>query len=95
MAIDQPVSTDLVSYLHSAPSGSKPWRSNREKMYKRNGATGTRYILVHCGGKAEDTREVLAVRRSTRVYLFTGLYGSADAKAQDQIRRTLESLIWQ
>ncbi len=40
------------------------------------------------------TKEVVCFRRHSRVYSFVGLFWSTDDKAREQIRRAVESTIW-
>jgi hypothetical protein len=39
-------------------------------------------------------REVAAFQRGDKTYLFTAVFASSDTKARDQVRRTIESIIW-
>jgi len=52
--------------------------------------------LVYAGEVAgrKMTKEVVCFRRRGRVYSFVGLFWATDDKAREQIRRAVESTVW-
>jgi hypothetical protein len=45
-------------------------------------------------GGRQMTKEVVCFRRQGRLYSFAGLFWSTDDKGRQQIRRAVESIIW-
>ncbi len=53
-----------------------------------------RLIYSASVGGRQMTKEVVCFRRSGRLYSFAGLFWSTDDKGRQQIRRAVESTIW-
>jgi hypothetical protein len=51
---------------------------------------GTRYILKHKG----TTKEVVAIRRDNRLFLFTLIAATLDTESREQIRRVIDGVTW-
>lgn len=53
--------------------------------------------LVYSGlmAKRPMTKEVVVFRQNDRLYHFVGLFWESDEKARQQIRRALDSIIWE
>lgn len=58
------------------------------------GATAQRLIYSGDVAGRKMTKEVVAFRRRGRIYSFVGLFWATDDKAREQIRRAVESTIW-
>ncbi|HMC88332.1 MAG TPA: hypothetical protein VKI17_02240 [Gemmataceae bacterium] len=88
-------SVDLGQYVLENPK-DQGWRyQTAPRTVTINGLEAKLIKLGgYLSGKAPWTRDVYTFRRGERVYLFSGTYLSADAKAERDIRRALESLIW-
>jgi predicted Zn-dependent protease len=89
--IDLPKGLYLHEYLRSHSPRPEAWRALGEgDPLTINGVEATRVTLRN----SDATREVAAFRRGERVYLFIGEFETADTKAQQQIRRAVDSVIW-
>jgi hypothetical protein len=93
--IDLPATTNLEKYLTGPSFGSESWRPTaKPETFQINGVEGTRFIFESQTRQENLAREVVAFRRKERVYLFTGVFGSKDTKAREQIRGLVKSTIW-
>src|SRR5947209_11558609 len=92
---DLPPTTDLTTYLAGPSGGLKSWhwKSPVERLHV-NGASAERFTFVGHIGNEDTTKEVVAFRRGERVYFFVAYFASSDAKARDEVRRTVESTSW-
>jgi hypothetical protein len=59
------------------------------------GAAAQRLIYTAEMDRRQLTKEVVCFRRGGRIYSFAGLFWSTDDKAREQIRRAVESTIWE
>jgi hypothetical protein len=92
---DLPPSADLAA-LVSAPSHSvERWAPAGEpEETKVGGQKAVRYSFTGRAGKGRLAKEVAAVRRGERVYLFTVIFDPKDNDARDVLRRVVSSVIW-
>lgn len=92
--IDLPEAADLQAYLQGPSFGVAKWRnaSGPEKL-EINGQTGFRWTFS-ARQEVEMTKEVTVFRQGERVYLFSGVFATADAHCRDEIRRTTASVLW-
>jgi hypothetical protein len=92
---DLPASTDLTTYLAGPSGGVKSWRPQLPAAaITLNGVPAQRLTFTNGVSKDETTKEVVAVRRGERVYFFTAYFASSDAKAREEVRRTVASTLW-
>jgi hypothetical protein len=92
--IDLPPADRVEAYL-ARSLAADGWREKSPAdACEVDGVAGTHAVFVQSKGTEETTREVFAFRRGGRVYLFSGIYASADAPARQQTRRAVESLRW-
>jgi hypothetical protein len=86
---------DLEKLLAASSHGVTLWRRLAPPtVVTIGGAEGMRYIFAGRAGKQDLTKEVVAFRRGDRVDLFTGVFPAGDKGAQEQLRRSIESLSW-
>jgi hypothetical protein len=94
-AADLPPSADLAEYLGAPAFGSKDWKlKSPPEPLEVDSVPGTRYEFTSRVGKEEMTREVVAFRRGERAYIFTTLFFTRDATAQEQARRAVSRILW-
>jgi hypothetical protein len=86
---------DLGEYVLKHPA-DQGWRyQTAPRPVPINGVDARQIKLDgYLGGKERWTREVYAFRRGARVYLFSATYLATDGRAQREILRALESVIW-
>jgi hypothetical protein len=93
--IDLPPSADLGGQV-AAPSHSVekwvPVTAAEETAV--GGQKGVRYSLTGRLGKGKLAKEVVAVRRGERVYLFTVIFEPKDNDAREALRRIIGSVTW-
>jgi hypothetical protein len=92
--VDLPASTDLATYLTAPAFGVNTWRFTVREALEVGGKPAERLLLTGRRGAEELTREVVAVRRDERVYLFTGIFASGDAAARSAVRRAVGRVLW-
>jgi hypothetical protein len=93
--IDLPSSADLAPHLAGPSYGVEQWtQAAPPEKIAVGSASGVRYHFKGRAGKQDLVKEVVAVRRGERVYLFTALYAPRDTEVRDQLRRVVESIIW-
>jgi hypothetical protein len=87
---------DLADYVRKQAPKEQAWHYTQGAVEETvNGVKADHVVLKsRMGGKEEWVRDVMLIRRGERVYLFNGLYAAADRKAAQEIRRTLDSVIW-
>jgi len=92
---DLPPTTDLAHYLAGPSGGAKSWhlKSPAESM-RVGGVPAERFLFTGRMVKEDAIKEVVAIRRGERVYFFTAYLAPGDTKAQQQVRRTVESTLW-
>ena len=88
-------SLDLQQYHSGASFRAQGWEvvSPMEEV-KINESTGHRGLFKTTIDQNEMSKDVLCFRKNGRVYSFVGLYWSIDEKAQQQLNRAVESIIW-
>lgn len=92
---DLPATTDLAQYLAQPSGGVKNWRWKPPvEALSINGVRAERFTLTGRMGNEDAIKEVAAFRRGERVYFFTAYFAAGDTKAQQQVRRTVESTLW-
>jgi len=81
---------------HAAPSYRvERWTaSGPSQNLTIGGADAQRLIYTGEVAGRKMTKEVVCFRRSGRLYSFVGLFWATDDKAREQIRRAVESTIW-
>ena len=81
---------------HAAPSYRvESWSaSGRSQSLTIGGADAQRLIYSGEVAGRKMTKEVVCFRRRGRIYSFVGLFWATDDKAREQIRRAVESTIW-
>lgn len=87
---------DLVEHHAAASYRVERWTpTEKPQSLTIGGAAAQR--LVYSGEIAgrKMTKEVVCFRRNGRIYSFVGLFGSTDDKGREQIRRAVESTIWE
>jgi len=82
---------------HSAASYRvNRWDSTGEpQTVTIGGLQAQRMIFQATMDDRQLSKEVTCFRKGNRVYSFVGLFASQDEKAQQQIRRAVNSLIWE
>lgn len=88
-------SLDLEQYHSEASFRAPSWEvvSPMEEVII-NETAGHRGLFKATLDKNEMSKDVLCFRKNGRVYSFIGLYWSTDEKAQQQLSRAVESVIW-
>ncbi len=88
--------TNLAEH-HAEPSfGVQQWRTvEPPQAVDINGTPGEQFRLRGQSGGRDMTKDVVSFRKGDRVYSFVGLYFATDEKAQQQIRRAIDSVIWE
>jgi hypothetical protein len=93
--IDLPSTTNLEKYLTGPSFGSETWQPTaKPETLQINGVEGIRFSFESKTRQENLAREVVGFRRKERVYLFTGVFGSKDSKAREQIRGLVKTTIW-
>lgn len=93
--VDLEPTADLAAYLAGPAFGAEKWQlKGKPEAIEINRVAAQRFTFVSRIQKEEMVREVVAFRRGERVYLFTGLFASDDARARDQVRRAVGSTVW-
>lgn len=91
---DEDEPTDLSNY-HAEPSHAvAKWKLVNEESIEINEANAKRLAYIGVMRGKRMTKEVVAFRRDDRVYSFLGLFWSSDEKARQQLRRAIDSVIW-
>jgi hypothetical protein len=93
-ALDLPASTDIPAYLARTLGKEVTRQSKAPEPLKVGGLAGTRETFSTKWEKEQMAREVVAVRRGTRVYIITGTYPTGDKAAQEAIRKCIDSFAW-
>ncbi|CAN5490915.1 hypothetical protein BH10PLA2_BH10PLA2_10250 [soil metagenome] len=85
---------NLAAYLAEGSYGSKNWKpSAAPEAVKIGELDGKRYVLTGRIDKEMMTLEVISVHRGDRVYLFQGIFSTADKTAREQLREAVQSVI--
>jgi hypothetical protein len=87
---------DLLQH-HAGPSYRvEKWTSSQPpEELEIGGAPAQRLVYAADVDRRKLTKEVVCFRRHGRIYSFVGLFWSSDDKAREQIRRAIESTIWE
>jgi hypothetical protein len=91
--IDLPATENIDDYLAGRPGEKWEIKSTAEPIVA-DGVPGTRTLLAAKGKTGSRLQEVYAFRRGPRVYLFNAILFESETKAQQQVRRMIESLGW-
>jgi len=92
---DVPESADLAAHVAKRADRSKSGQpASKPEALEVAGLPAIRAVFENKIGKETMLTEVVAVRRGGRVYFFTAAFSSTDAKARDQVRKTVASLTW-
>jgi hypothetical protein len=92
---DLPEGTDLQKFLTTpAPVGVRWQAKGPPEAVTVNGVPGTRFTLAGGSGREAQTKEVVAFRRGDRVYFFAGTFPAGDRATRDEIRRSVNSIVW-
>jgi len=92
---DLPATTDPAHYLAGPSGGVKSWRAKSPVESVQVGdVPAERFLFIGRMDKEEAVKEVVAIRRGERIYFFTAYFAPGDTKAQQQVRRTVESTLW-
>jgi hypothetical protein len=83
-------------YLVTHTPDRKLWTLAGEPESLNIGGVQAERVTLHgdAAAKGELAREVVAFHRGQRYYFFIGDFATADKKAQQQIRRVVDSVIW-
>jgi hypothetical protein len=93
--MDLPEEVDLTEYLSQPSFSVRRWKPmGQAESIEAGGKRGTRLRFSAAIGGKESTKEVAAFRRDGRVYLFTVLFSPKDATAPEQVRRSIDRLVW-
>jgi hypothetical protein len=95
-ARDEPESEDL-SLLVKERRGTADWKPDGSvETLEVGGRPAARAAFQNrrAGETTGLVREVVAVRKGERVYYFTGLFAGNDAKAREQVRKSIETVSW-
>jgi hypothetical protein len=87
---------DLEKHHAAASYRVKHWQAAKPKQeIEINGVKAQRLVYTARIEGRPMTKEVVCFRRNSRVYSFVGLFWSNDDKAREQIRRAVQSTIWE
>jgi hypothetical protein len=92
---DLPPEEDLAAWLDQREPAPQVWkRADPPEMFQLAGLSAVRVVFAGQPGREPELKEVTAVRRGERVYVFSALFAAADARSRQQVRRAVESLSW-
>src|SRR5262245_7411677 len=92
---DLPESTKLTDYLSGPAFSARQWKAKGPpEELEINGVPAVRSLFLMGAGKDEKVREVVTFRRGERCYFFSGVYAASDVKAREEIRRSVDSVIF-
>jgi hypothetical protein len=92
---DLPEGTDLLKFLTATPTEGVRWQAKGPpEALTVGGVPATRFTLGGGAGKDAQAKEVVAVRRDGRVYFFAGTFPAGDRATRDEVRRSVNSVIW-
>src|SRR5262245_2834988 len=86
-----PISEYVTTRLY--PRGS--WKLLGADQIRAGTLPAERLILGTQVDKEDVIREIVAVRRTNRLYFFSGSFPAKDSKGRDEIRKALSTLSWQ
>lgn len=96
--IDLPESASLQDALKErALPAEDPFRPVGTPESIQLGGIPALRVLAEAGGDGKEKmlREVVVARRGPRVYFFTTFLPAANARAREQVRQALASVLWQ
>jgi hypothetical protein len=92
--VDLPESTSLADFLDKRSPG-RGWQPvSPSEPLKLDGRPALRRVYAGRQEKEATIREIVAVQRDQRVYLFTGTFPQGDTKAREKVRQAVASLSW-
>jgi len=93
--IDLPTNTDLAKYFAGPSHGSNLWlpEASGEKL-EVDGIPGSRFAYTTILNKEPTMKEITAFWRQDRLYFFTAVFLTSDAKAREELRRSVSSVLW-
>lgn len=82
---------------HAGPShGARQWTETAPPERLEINATPTERLIYSATiGKQPMIKEVIAFRRNQRVYSFIGLFSESDHAAREELRRAMNSIVWE
>jgi hypothetical protein len=93
--IDLPESEELAAYMARRQPSSEGWRQlGPVESFEIDRAPAQRFIFAQGSGTQGLGREIVAVRRGKRVYVFTATLAPTDTQARQHVRRALENITW-
>jgi hypothetical protein len=91
--VDVAPEKDVADCVRERGGNSGDWKpSGVVERLEVGGLAAARAVFVNQSGSEVTHREVVAVRRGSRVYYFTGVFPAADKKAREQFRKAVASL---
>ncbi|MFM7842780.1 MAG: hypothetical protein ACKPEY_00920 [Planctomycetota bacterium] len=96
LCFDDPKASDLVAYHAQASHGIAEWKRVGEPAeFTQTGVVGMRAEYLGSVAKSTMHKDVTVFRRGQRVFSFVGLYWQDDQAAREEIRRAVDSLVFQ
>lgn len=96
LCFDDPSSSDLIAYHAQASHGIAEWaRVGAPTEVTQSGVAGQRAEYLGTVAKSTMHKDVTVFRRGRRVFSFVGLYWKDDQAAREEIRRAVDSLVFQ
>jgi hypothetical protein len=92
--VDIGAGADLGKHVVEASGTAPPWKLIDKQEARVGSRPAERYRLSARAPEGELRREVVAVRKGGRVYFFTGTWGANDTASPEQVRRTLDAVLW-
>jgi hypothetical protein len=93
--VEAPADTDLAAYLAKRPADKTFKHTGTNETIDVDHVPAVREVLVDTVGNDKILREIVAVQRTTRIYLLVGVYPLGDDAARDQIRDAVGSVAWE
>ncbi len=93
--MDLPEDAELLEYLSTPSFSVRRWKLlGQPESIEAGGVSGTRFRFSGRADRSDLAKEVTTFRRGGRVYFFTILYSPKDAAAVEQVRRSINGLMW-
>lgn len=82
---------------HAGPShGVREWKLvGSPDSLEVNGTRGDRFIFSATLGKQPMVKEAVVYQRNQRVYSFIGVFSESDNVAREELRRAMNSIVWE
>jgi hypothetical protein len=93
--VEAPAGTDLADYLANRPADRNCKRVGNVETLEVDQVRAVRQVLADTFGKDKMLKEIVAVQRSTRIYLFVGVFPIGDEAGRKQIREAVASVVWE